>query len=205
MLLGCILVTIWIKQETLLNFLFSGGASAGSSAVVNTLVPERLMFFINHPFYTLALLLRSFSDVFVTFQNSISSPWPFISPSQLISSINFIYFLISLLLLSATLKIQVNNFFRWGISILFFVITIGIFYAISGDPRVYKLGDLHIGGVQGRYHFYMIPLLPLLLSPSIQKLNLINDLNESKLSVFFMKTSYILLFLNTCVGMYAYL
>lgn len=204
-LLGFMLVVLWMKQDSILDFLFSKGVNDSSSTVVNTLNSERLGYFINHPLYTFALLLRSFSDVFVTFQNSISSPWPFINPSQLMTNINFVYFIISLLFLSATLTIQINNFFRVGIVLLFSVITIGIFYAISGDPRVYKLGDLHIGGVQGRYHFYMIPLLPLLLSPSIQKLNLINDLNESKLSVFFMKTSYILLFLNTCVGMYAYL
>ena len=43
-------------------------------------------------------------------------------------------------------------------------------YAIAGDTRVYTQGDGIIMGVQGRYMFILLTMLPALLSPMIKKI-----------------------------------
>lgn len=42
-------------------------------------------------------------------------------------------------------------------------------YAITGDPRVYKPGDVLVGGIQGRYYYLMVCFLPLLLPVILPK------------------------------------
>lgn len=203
-LFGFTISILWLLQGKIINILTSNTLKNTISTTTD-INSNRLTYFIEHPFYTIGLIARSFSDVVVTFNESISKPWPFINPSQLITLINFVFFIIVVLLVSHSLETRVSNLYRFLILSIFFIITLGIFYAISGDTRVYALGDLHIGGVQGRYHFYLLPLLPLMLSESIKKLNIFKEVNKKKLSIFVMKTAFIILFLNTCIGMYAYL
>ena len=42
-------------------------------------------------------------------------------------------------------------------------ITFLMVYAITGDPRVYNPGNISVGGVQGRYYYFMICLIQLFL------------------------------------------
>ena len=204
-LFGCVISLLWLIQGIIINIINSEIIKNDISSVNTNPNSSRLSYFIDNPFYTMGLFARSFSDVFSTIYESVSKPWPFIYPSQVVMIVNFLFFFIIIVLVSHSVSINISNLYRYLILGIFFLITLGIFYAISGDIRVYSIGDLHIGGVQGRYHFYLMPLLPFLLSQSIKKLNIFKEIDQKKLSILVMKTAFIILFLNTCIGMYAYL
>ena len=83
-------------------------------------------------------------------------------------------------------------------------------YAISGDSRVFKVGDLHIGGVQGRYHYYFLVCLPLLLSPIIkrkylsEKMVALSAVDNQKVVTSVVNIVSFVTVVNTCVSLYAY-
>lgn len=201
---------LWVSQASifkLLNLTDSVGAQVTEE--VGTSI-SRLDYFIGHPIYTVEVIIRSLFDIPSAILDTFLKPQPFMPVVPVISAMNIISFVAVMILISLQLTISVSKAVKRGFWIIFFVISLAIMYAISGDSRVFEIGDLHIGGVQGRYHYYLLVFLPLLLSPIIKKTFLLEknavlsavDNQKIMTDVF-----YIVAFVavvNTCVSLYAY-
>lgn len=201
---------LWISQNTILTMLGLITKKTVDIAVTDSPTVTRLSYFAAHPSYTLGLILRSISDVPATIMDSIQNPQPFLMKSETLSFINLLVFLSLLFIISLVLHLKVPKNIYVGVISISFIITFAIFYAISGDNRVYSLGDLIIAGVQGRYHFYILTFLPLFLThrfksafelPEGEKL----ILNENKLIILVFKIVFTTTFINTCVALFGYL
>ncbi|OJG75558.1 hypothetical protein RV12_GL001361 [Enterococcus quebecensis] len=200
---------LWLVQNMLFKFFMPGSHSA-DQIIENTSSGGRLSYFINHPVYSVELILRGFSDVVVTIFESIQKPQPFFMQAGFLGFTNIIVFIVLFVLITLQVKFQVNKIFVRMLLAIFSIITLGIIYAITGDPRVFEVGDLHVSGVQGRYHFYMLGFVPLLLAPVIKKPhfavnNLFSNFDENKTQLFVMKLVFIVTVLNSCVALYGYL
>lgn len=199
---------LWIFQKSFLNIVELMSKTSVKSATQNySGLANRMEYFIAHPKYTLGLMLRSISDILSNTAGIIKSPHAYGTGSGSMETINFIIFIVLLIFASYQVRFITPKSFKIGFLCVFVFITLAIFYAISGDSRVFSLGDLTINGVQGRYHYYFLVGLPLLLSPLIHKyVNKTSmQLNERQINIFIMKLSTLLLFLNTCSAMYSYL
>ena len=60
------------------------------------------------------------------------------------------------------------TFFKYYCLLLLAGIASLIVIAISGDPRVYHKGDITVGGVQGRYYYYILMFLPLFVDHGLE-------------------------------------
>ncbi|MFZ7300358.1 DUF2142 domain-containing protein [Enterococcus gallinarum] len=182
-----------------------------SASVSNSEGSENVLsYLLTHIEYTVTLFLRSFSDVIASIGYFLKNPQPFLMASETTGFINFIVFTVLIILSSMLVKISLPKVTVRLSLATFFVILVGTIFAITGDPRVFSLGDLRVPGVQGRYHFYLLAFLPLLLSPLINKLefkkvDLISNRLETQITIFCMKAVYIIAFLNSCVAIYGYL
>jgi uncharacterized membrane protein len=198
---------LWLGQKIILQLLHLINASGNTSSPG---IADRLQYFFVHPQYTIDVFLRSFSDVISNLGAAVQLPQPYLMAHSTIAHIGYISLIIIFVMVSYQLELKLN----WKLTItivgLFITITVGVFLAITGDPRVFKLGDLFISGVQGRYHFYMLAFLPLLLSVPVKRLFI--GKNDEKLIFdgqniisFVVKTVLFVTLLNTCVGLFGYL
>ncbi|WP_427813877.1 DUF2142 domain-containing protein [Enterococcus sp. 22-H-5-01] len=205
-----VLGILWIGQNTLLTRLGLITKRAAEANMADADTISRLSYFINHPIYTLEVVLRSLSDVLATIMGSIQNPQPFLMKSETLSFINIVVFLFLLIVISLLFHSIVPKTAYLGILGIFSVVTLAVFYAISGDDRVFKLGDLNVSGVQGRYHFYILTMVPMFLSPVLNKVFKTFDgetlaLNEEKLVLLIFKLVFITTWINTCVALFGYL
>lgn len=203
---------LWVIQSTILNMfknLFQGSSSVVTAAEA-TASDSRLSYFIADPMYSLEVLLRSVFEILNNVIEFIQRPQIFMMSTGSLREINTIGFIILFLLTTMLVKVRMSRKLTYSLLILFGIITFGIIYAISGDPRVFNVGDLHVNGVQGRYHYYILGFMPLLLAPMIQKLsifkdNLVDVMNEEKVILFTMKAVFIITLINSSVAVYGYL
>lgn len=211
---GGIIGILWVLQSKILStFRKLIGRSVVLASSSNGTLEHRLSYFIAHPAYTLGLTMRSIFDVFSTVYGSFTGPQPFLQnqiPTGAVGFFNVILMILLLILVSYHLELQLPNRLKIVIPILIVIITGGIIYTISGDARVFRLGDLDVQGVQGRYHFYILAMLPLFLASPIQKLFRKQELKTSDnydlwLQSFVVKLVFILTFVNTCIGIFGYL
>lgn len=201
---------LWLGQVSIMKFLGHTSSVVAKTSEVSSPTVSRLTYFIEHPIYTAEMVLRSLFDIPATILDTLSRPQPFMPGTQVLSAINMVSFVIILIIISGQLTIEISKKMRYIIIVLFFIISLAIMYAISGDPRVFKVGDLHIAGVQGRYHYYILVFLPLLLAPVIKnkvlfaRASSISAENSEKVSVNIVKLVTLLTVVNTCVALYAY-
>ncbi len=93
-------------------------------------------------------------------------------------------------------KIELPKFFKYYSLLLLLGTATLIIVAISGDPRVYHTGDIVVGGVQGRYYYYILMFLPLYFGTWFHKKVGIADIAQSEDSHFDISLQYALIFLN---------
>lgn len=211
---GFLLAGAWLLQGTILKALNMISPTPPDPAVPVEHAPsviERVIFFLNNLLYTLAVLARTFSEMVASIVNSISRPQPFFMPHETLDYINLFIFISLFLLVTLSVNIKINVRMRVIIWLVALVITGGMFFAITGDPRVFKFGDLYIAGVQGRYHFYLLCLLPLLLTEPLRRVvsfvsgqkSLVMD--KMVVDSLLVKGMILITFLNTAIAAYGYL
>lgn len=200
---------VWFLQGTIFAVVRNllGRPEVAGEATVNA---NRLSYFIQHPLYTVGLFLRSLSDIPATIVHSIEVPQPFFPSALTLSIINLVVFITLFVFVTVTMKEYVPSLIKVILWLMVVAITIAVFYAISGDDRVFSVGDLHIAGVQGRYHYYLLVGLPLLISTkfstSLEKIGVrTNELDTEKITVLVMKGMLLVSFLNTAVALFGYL
>lgn len=202
---------LWVVQATILKmirvFLYGKNVVGDSSNIESD---SRLVYFLSHPKDSLEMLLRSLFEIPKNTFEFIERPQIDLMSTGTLRDINLIIFIFLFFLVTLVLKLKMTKLLTWMTILTFFVITVGIIYAITGDPRVFTVGDLHVSGVQGRYHFYILAFLPLILAPVIQgphfpvnKVSSSFDLNKIQLLV--MKIVFIITALNTCIALFGYL
>ena len=81
--------------------------------------------------------------------------------------------------------------------------------SISGDPRVYHKGDITVGGVQGRYYYFILIFLPLFCGLWFRKLfGFLETTIQNEDSNFESSLQYLLVYLNILtisIGIYTQL
>ncbi|HEO8609012.1 TPA: DUF2142 domain-containing protein [Streptococcus suis] len=145
-----------------------------TGGVVESIPSETsLGYFLTHPFPAIrTFFISTLSGSLNSFARALEYT---IIESEVLQSISLILFLFLIFLLSLKLKIKVSNMTKILIFTFFVGITLLIIYAISGDVRVYRPGDIWIGGVQGRYYYLMLLFLPIILSPFLREMLMKDD------------------------------
>lgn len=202
---------LWVVQAVVLkmirSFLYEPIIAEASSSEESS---SRLFYFLSHPIDSLELLLRSLFEIPKNIIEFIQRPQIDLMSTGTLRDINLITFLFLFFLVTLILKLRMSKLLKWTTIVTFFVITVGIIYAITGDPRVFTIGDLHVSGVQGRYHFYMLAFLPLIIAPWIQGTSfpvnrLSANFDATKTQLLVMKIVFAITALNSCVALFGYL
>ena len=120
-----------------------------------------LGYFLKHPLPIIRTMLSAPEAIL---ENFIRRPLQYISHDSglLITAITLIVLSVLFVLILCT-RITVPKIWGTYTVLLMLGITFLMVYAITGDPRVYNPGNISVGGVQGRYYYFMICLIPLFL------------------------------------------
>lgn len=136
-----------------------------------------LEYFSRHIFETVEVFIRTFFKLIgesiltqIKIPNSHFSPPHLPTGHDVTDNINLIIFLLVLVLASFVVNVNLPKYFKVILILLNVFIMFTTIYAIAGDTRVYTQGDGIIMGVQGRYMFILLTMLPALLSPMIKKI-----------------------------------
>ena len=153
-----------------------------------------LFYFLTHP---LPLLRTLFLAPHGIINDFISDPLKYVSEKSafLIAASIFTFFFILFIIILRN-KIELPKFFKYYSLLLLLGTATLIIVAISGDPRVYHTGDIVVGGVQGRYYYYILMFLPLYFGTWFHKKVGIADIAQSEDSHFDISLQYALIFLN---------
>lgn len=153
-----------------------------------------LFYFLTHP---LPLLRTLFLAPYGVINDFISDPLKYVSEKSafLIAASIFTFFFILFVIILRN-KIELPKFFKYYSLLLLLGTASLIIVAISGDPRVYHTGDIVVGGVQGRYYYYILMFLPLYFGTWFHKRVGIADIAQSEDSNFDISLQYALIFLN---------
>lgn len=209
MLISLILSFIWMIQGSIMN-LFNKSYAISSSTGSSTIGGDRLNYFMHHIKETIAVFLRSISDIIANIGQTISHPEPFFMRADTLGFINFSVFVFFIALVGMKNKLFIPRKLFWGIIAIASIISLGTIYAITGDPRVFKVGDLHVSGVQGRYHYYLLGLCPILikyLMHSNKCEDVVTFLQSKSIMIdnLIVKTIFLVTVLNSTVALYGYL
>ncbi|MGT2964608.1 DUF2142 domain-containing protein [Streptococcus acidominimus] len=190
-----------------LNFLFallySGIIPMFSSANPVTGSSPGLLYFAKHP---LPIIRTMLSMPAVIVENYMIRPLHYVSHQSdtLIAITTLLVFsLLTIIVMQTSFKLS-KNFIIWTLLTLL-GITFLIIYAITGDPRVYSPGNILVGGVQGRYYYFMILMAPILLGHFIQRAFKPQkfSLQQSNTFLMFLQSSMVYLNIFTIsVGLY---
>lgn len=217
--IGGILSFLWVRQWLIISELrkFLGIAREVKERAIPSdnaiALSHRLDYFIDHPIYTLTLLLRTILDIPANIYNTLAIPQPFMQrqfPSEAVEFFNIVLLTILIIIISYRLDFTLPKRMNFVILGIIGIITAGVIYAMSGDDRTFVLGDLVVGGVQGRYHFYALLFLPFFIAPAVRYLfgqrEVIKDIEyDKKIQNFIVYAVLLLTFVNTCVGLFGYL
>lgn len=200
---------LWLFQEAILRYFNQIIDNPNIQIVTNPNV-NRMTYFISHPLYAFEVFIRSFSDMIATTTLSVEVPQPFFISAKTLSSINLFVFTSLFLLVILAFNEVVPRSLKLVLTSVLVIIATAVIYAISGDSRVFTIGDLYVEGVQGRYHYYILATLPILFANKFRSgLNstgiLVNTIDQEKIAVVLMKTVLILNFLNTAIAVFGYL
>lgn len=198
---------LWLMNGAIFH-IFEDVPAANTVAVDEN--EDVLSYLISNIGYTITLFLRSYSDVIASIGYFLKNPMPYFMASEAAGFINLINYTLMITLSAMLIKITIPKKTRVLTLATFFVIISGTILAITGDPRVFAIGDLRVPGVQGRYHFYLLAFLPLFLGPILNKVGfesekVMSHLDSNKITSFCVKTIYVITFFNSCVALYGYL
>lgn len=165
-----------------------------------------ISYFITHP---LPLIRTLFQAPYGIINDFVSEPLKYVKePSAFLIAISTIIFFLLLFIVVLRNKIELPKFFKYFSLILLIAIASLIVIAISGDPRVYHKGDIIVGGVQGRYYYFILMFMPLYCGSWFRKLFGIAETVMSENSNFESTLQYILVYLNILtisIGIYTQL
>ncbi|WP_373660324.1 DUF2142 domain-containing protein [Streptococcus sp. E24BD] len=203
-----------VKPFAAINFLLIMIIAVVYSGIINvfkvsTFASEQspgIGYFLTHP---LPILRTLASAPFVLVDHFISRPLQYIThDSGFLMSMTVVLFFTMYILVS--LKTQIR--LPWSFQVLTGGLLIGIslltIYAITGDPRVYHKGDVFVGGVQGRYYFFPLAILPLFLSDWIHRnfnLSPLSEENNQKFVAILQYVNTFLMILTISVALYTQL
>ncbi|WP_305774540.1 DUF2142 domain-containing protein [Lactococcus lactis] len=213
-ILGLILGLAWIERSQIFNIIRTitkGGLTASATSATDN--SNRINYFLNHPLDTFTMGIRSVFDVLSNIKDSIAQPQPFlykVFDTGSLELFNILLIGFVLLLVSYRLEIKFPQKLKTVTSLIFIVVTIGIIYAISGDSRVFRVGDLNVSGVQGRYHYYILAFVPLFIAQPVQRMFGQNEMIKSedyqnRIEQFVVGAVLLMTFINTCIGLFGYL
>ena len=124
-------------------------------------------------------------------------------------AISIVIFFFAMFVIALKNKIEMPTFFKYYCLLLLAGIASLIVIAISGDPRVYHKGDITVGGVQGRYYYFILMFLPLFCGSWFRKLFGFLDMTiQNEDSNFECSLQYMLVYLNILtisIGIYTQL
>ncbi|MEW4354000.1 DUF2142 domain-containing protein [Streptococcus pneumoniae] len=191
----------------ILNFLFallySGIIPLFSSANPVTGSSPGLLYFVKHP---LPIIRTMLSMPAVIVDNYMIRPLHYVShQSDILIAITtlLVFSLATIIVLQTSFKLS-KNFIIWSIFTLL-AVTFLIIYAITGDPRVYSPGNISVGGVQGRYYYFMILMVPILLGNWIQQTLKPQKFSMQQSDAFLTFLQYSMIYLNIftiSIGLY---
>lgn len=175
---------------------FARTISLASVTTTSTSSGSSLVYFARHPLPIIRTVLNA---PIAVVSNFILNPIQYALPSRHTDSAGvatFLVFMVLMGLVSLYYKIKFSKKFTVGLSLLLLIIIFGIVYAISGDFRVYTLGDTFINGVQGRYYFIYLLFFPILLGIFLQRLIPNVSISSEKLNKYIVQT---MIYLNIFV------
>ena len=166
-----------------------------------------LFYFLTHP---LPLLRTLFLAPYGIINDFISDPLKYVSERSafLIAASIFTFFFILFVIILRN-KIELPKFYKFYSLLLLLGTATLIIVAISGDPRVYHKGDITVGGVQGRYYYFILIFLPLFCGLWFRKLfGFLETTIQNEDSNFESSLQYLLVYLNILtisIGIYTQL
>ncbi|MFS9233799.1 DUF2142 domain-containing protein [Streptococcus parasanguinis] len=166
-----------------------------------------LLYFVTHPLPLIRTLLLAPYGIIHDF---VSEPLKYVSESSpFLIAISIVTFFFAMFVIALKNKIEMPTFFKYYCLLLLVGIASLIVIAISGDPRVYHKGDITVGGVQGRYYYFILMFLPLFCGSWFRKLFGFLDMTiQNEDSNFECSLQYMLVYLNILtisIGIYTQL
>lgn len=126
-----------------------------------------LAYFLLHPLPIIRTMVNAPTAIL---NNFVSRPLQYVSHEPMfLAVISMLIFICLYIWNSIEFQIRVPKKLRLYLVFLFIGISFLMVYAITGDPRVYKPGDVLVGGIQGRYYYLMVCFLPILLPVILPK------------------------------------
>jgi len=160
-------------------------------------------YLFQHP----TLILRNLFDLLYEIPHQFSNrSWYMSHQSNVLPTVTLILLVFLILLVSLSIRFSLPKKMKVLTTVVMFIITIGMIVAISSDPRVFTSGDLWVQGVQGRYFYFMVAFLPLLINERVKKLLSFDEKNELSAEARISFLQHSLFFLNILmigVAMYA--
>ncbi|HEM6309614.1 TPA: DUF2142 domain-containing protein [Streptococcus suis] len=162
-----------------------------------------LGYFLVHPLPIIRTMLDAPNAIL---ENFIRQPLQYVThTSPMLSSITTIVILISLFVTSFFVRFKLPKVFKHYTLLLLLGITFLMVFAITGDPRVYNLGDIFVGGVQGRYYFFMLCILPIYLNDWLSNyfdFSILSEKNEINFTIFLQYAMTFLVIFTVSIGFY---
>ena len=163
-----------------------------------------LFYFLTHP---LPLLRTLFLAPYGIINDFISDPLKYVSErSAFLIAVSIFTFFFIIFVIILRNKIELPKFYKFY-SLLLLLGTATLI--ISGDPRVYHKGDITVGGVQGRYYYFILMFLPLFCGSWFRKLfGFLETTIQNEDSNFESSLQYLLVYLNILtisIGIYTQL
>lgn len=166
-----------------------------------------LFYFLTHP---LPLLRTLFLAPYGIINDFISDPLKYVSErSAFLIAVSIFTFFFIIFVIILRNKIELPKFYKFYSLLLLLGTATLIIVAISGDPRVYHKGDITVGGVQGRYYYFILMFLPLFCGSWFRKLfGFLETTIQNEDSNFESSLQYLLVYLNILtisIGIYTQL
>lgn len=213
MIIGIFCSGLWLIQTRIFSLF---GFQVASIQESNPEQISNITYFSKHFIETIEAFTRTFFKLLgESIPTQIATPNAHLAPPYLktghdiSNNINLIIFILVLVLSSFVIKVNLPKYFKNILIGLNLFIIFATIYAIAGDTRVYAQGDTVIGGVQGRYAFVLLVMLPALLSSKIKKIfgqnsktQLLNPNLEKYDSSLIIKLCLIGAFLTSCTNFY---
>ena len=145
-----------------------------------------LFYFLTHPLP----LLRTLAPHGII-NDFISDPLKYVAEkSAFLIAVSIFTFFFILFIIILRNKIELPKFFKYYSLLLLLGTATLIIVAISGDPRVYHTGDIVIGGVQGRYYYYILMFLPLYFGSWFHKKLGLVEITQNEDSTFIISLQF---------------
>lgn len=124
-------------------------------------------YFIKHPLP----IVRTLLDIPDVFEFNIRYTQIFAkSYSATSMMMSEILLIVLMIVVTYRLKISITNKFKTIFFVFSVVISLAIVYAITTDPRVYKMGMTYVPGVQGRYFYLFGFFIPFYIDNFVYKI-----------------------------------